>query len=79
MRTIRASEIAAYLFCKRAWWYTLRGVASSNQAEFASGTEMHQRHGKGVMAAGCLKTIALVLFISAMVCLTIFLVSAWLV
>ena len=79
MRTIRASEIASYLYCKRAWWYALRGIAPANRAEFASGTEMHQRHGRAVLAAGCLKLLALALFIAALVCLTIYLVSAWLV
>jgi CRISPR/Cas system-associated exonuclease Cas4 (RecB family) len=52
---IRASEIGSYLYCRRAWWYRKQGVESENQAELASGTELHLRHGRKVMAAGMLQ------------------------
>lgn len=75
MRTIRASEIGAFLFCKRAWWYQQAGVPSQNQAELASGRELHDRHGKAVAAAGCTQTLAYGLLLAALVLLAIYATS----
>ena len=72
MRTIRASEIGTYLYCQRAWWYQRQGVQSENQAELAGGTELHERHGRTVMAAGCLRDLAYALLLVSLVLLTIF-------
>jgi hypothetical protein len=58
MRTIRASEIGAYQYCRRAWWFQRNGVAPDNQMELAEGVELHARHGRKVMAAGCLRLAA---------------------
>jgi len=58
MRTIRASEIGAFEYCRRAWWYQRNGVAPENQMEMAEGVELHNRHGRKVMAAGCLRLAA---------------------
>jgi CRISPR/Cas system-associated exonuclease Cas4 (RecB family) len=58
MRTIRASEIGAYQYCQRAWWYHRNGVAPENQMEMAEGMELHTRHGRKVMVAGCLRLAA---------------------
>ncbi len=73
MRTLRASEIGTYLYCHRAWWYQRQGVQSENQAEFAAGSELHERHGRAVMLAGCLRTLAYVLLLAAVVILTVYL------
>ena len=69
MRTIRASEIGAYLFCQRAWWYQIQGVASQNQAELASGTSYHQKHGRRVFFAGLLRLVGWALLLGAVVLL----------
>lgn len=67
-RTIRASELGTYLFCKRAWWYQLQGVESKNQQEMAGGFSYHRRHGKLVMrsillrAAGWISLLLAVFF-----------------
>jgi len=72
MKTVRASEIGTYLYCKRALWYHLQGVPSENTAELVSGSELHERHGRAVMASGCLRTLAYLLFLSALVILTLY-------
>lgn len=63
MKTIRASEIGAYLYCQRAWWYQNQGVKPKNQAELASGQSMHARHARLVIQAGCLRTLAYLFFL----------------
>ena len=75
MKPIRASEIGSYLYCARAWWYQLKGLASSNQAEMTTGTEIHQRHGRQVLAAGLTRTLAVVLLLVALVLLVTYCTS----
>jgi CRISPR/Cas system-associated exonuclease Cas4 (RecB family) len=48
---IRSSDIGAYLYCRRAWWYRKQGLESANQSELAAGTELHARHGRQVLAS----------------------------
>jgi hypothetical protein len=62
---IRASDIGSYLYCRRAWWYRKQGVESENQAELASGTELHVQHGRKVMAAGLLQAAGYLLLLAA--------------
>ena len=72
MKKVRASEIGTYLYCKRALWYQLQGVPSENKIELLSGSEVHERHGRSVIASGCLRTIAYLLFLSALVTLVLY-------
>ena len=67
MRTIRASEIGTYLFCQRAWWYQQKGTDSENIREMVTGTEIHAQHSRTVLAAGCLRTLAMGMLLAAMV------------
>ena len=62
---IRASEIGSYLYCHRAWWYRKQGIESENQAEMATGTELHQQHGRKVIAAGLLQVAGYALLLAA--------------
>ena len=71
MRTIRASEIGTYLFCQRAWWYQQKGIDSENIREMVTGTEIHAQHGRTVLVAGCLRTLAMGMVLAAMVLLVI--------
>ncbi len=64
---LKASEIGAYLYCKRAWWYQKRGIESENRTEMAAGTELHLRHGRQVMAAGFLQILGFLLLLVAAV------------
>ena len=76
MRTIRASDIGTYLYCRRAWWYRKQGVESDNQSELATGTALHRQHGRKVLAAGLTRTFGLLLLLLALVLLTAYLVTA---
>jgi CRISPR/Cas system-associated exonuclease Cas4 (RecB family) len=69
MKVIRSSEIGNYLYCRRAWMYRSQGFESENQVELASGTELHRKHGRKVMAAGLLRTFGFLLLLVALVLL----------
>ncbi len=66
MRTVRASEIGTYLYCRRAWSYQRQGIPSANQAELAAGQELHARHGRAVFVAGCLRTLAWIILLAGL-------------
>jgi CRISPR/Cas system-associated exonuclease Cas4 (RecB family) len=76
MRTVRVSEIGAFLYCKRSWWYQKQGIESANLAEMAVGTELHRRHGRGVFATGCLRLLAYGLLLSALTLITVHAVNS---
>ena len=76
MRTIRASEIGTYLYCRRAWWYRKQGVESDNQSELTAGTDLHRQHGRKVLAAGLTRTLGLFLLLLAFTLLTAYLVTS---
>jgi CRISPR/Cas system-associated exonuclease Cas4 (RecB family) len=69
MRTIRSSDIGNYLYCRRAWWYRKQGTPSENQVELASGTQLHTRNGRQVLASGITRTLGLILLLVAIVLL----------
>ena len=75
MRTVRASEIGTYLFCQRAWWYQQRGESSQNLAEMAAGSELHYRHGRAALNAGCLRVAAYALILLALILLAVYFTS----
>jgi len=66
MPVIRSSDIGAYLYCNRAWWYKKQGVESANQADLAAGTELHARHGRQVLASSISRLIGMVLLLIAL-------------
>ncbi|MFQ5614917.1 MAG: hypothetical protein ACE5GO_00400 [Anaerolineales bacterium] len=76
-RTIRASEIGNFLYCRRAWWYRRQGQRSENQAELLTGAKLHEQHGRAVFTAGVLRAIGYGLLLLALAFLTIYLMNQW--
>jgi len=70
MSVIRSSEIGNYLYCHRAWWYRKQGIESDNRAELAAGTQLHQKHGRQVLASTLTRTAGLILLLIALALLT---------
>lgn len=75
MRVIRASEIGAYLYCKRAWWYQLQGLRSENEAELSGGSALHRRHGRLVLSARLARAAGWVILLAALVLTAVALTS----
>ncbi len=75
MQVIRSSDIGNYLYCRRAWWYRKQGFQSENQAELASGTELHRAHGRKVLASGIYRTLAFIIMLVALVLLVTYCTS----
>jgi CRISPR/Cas system-associated exonuclease Cas4 (RecB family) len=73
MRTIRASEISAYLYCRRAWWYGQEGYESENHAELAGGHDLHQAHSRKVVASGFQRLAAVAFLLASVIALTAYL------
>ena len=63
MRTVRASEIGTYLYCRRAWWYQRQGIENINQIELAAGQALHEQHGRRVIIAGCTQALAWIILL----------------
>ncbi len=78
MKTVRASEIGTFVYCRRALWYHLQRVTNQNQIELTSGTELHERHGRSVAISGCLRALAYAALLGAVALIIIYLMSQWL-
>lgn len=72
MRTIRASEIGTYLYCQRAWWFQIQGHPSENEKELAAGSIIHLQHTRLVWISGCVRAIAYILLIAAILLIAIY-------
>ena len=63
---IKASEIAEYIFCNRAWWLSsVSGRKSMNVRQLASGTAFHKAHGRLVRRAHQSRLLAYILLAAA--------------
>ena len=76
MKIIRASEIGTYKFCHRAWWYQLQGIEPENKAEMTGGTEIHEKHGQVVMRSSCLRLLAYVSLMLAILTATVWVIQS---
>lgn len=70
MRKISASELGAFLYCQRSWWYALQGEKSENQPEMDLGSQVHQSHSRTVKQSQLFQWLGLALLIAG-VCLLI--------
>jgi hypothetical protein len=78
MKTIRASEIGSFLYCKRAWWYHRQGFQTENLADLAGGVQLHQRHERAVISSGCTRVLGYLLLLLAFALLTLYAVGHFL-
>lgn len=69
MRVIRSSDIGNYLYCRRAWWYKKQGFESENQAELATGSQIHRQHGRKVLASSLSRTLGMIFLFVALILL----------
>lgn len=71
---IRASELAQYEYCARAWWLgRVKGRRSANVKALGQGTARHRAHGRAVVSYHRLRWLAVALLGLALV-----LLFAWL-
>lgn len=73
-RTIRASEIGTYLYCRRTWFYQREGREPENQSELAAGSHYHRQHGQAVVRGVLWRIIAWLLLMAAVVLLVIWVI-----
>ncbi|MFN7037885.1 MAG: hypothetical protein ACK4SN_16110 [Bellilinea sp.] len=64
---LRASEIGAFLYCKRAWWYQRQGLISENESAMLDGAFTHQAHARQVLAARLLRLLGWALLAAALI------------
>lgn len=69
MRKISASELGAFLYCQRSWWYTRQGEKSENQPEMDLGSQVHHSHARNVKHAQLLQWLGLVLLLAGVILL----------
>ncbi len=64
---VRASELAAYAYCARAWWLGhVQGVPPSETARLEAGTRFHRKHGWGAAQSVWAWRLALFFFALAL-------------
>ncbi len=73
--TIRASEIAAFVFCQRAWWYSRLDIPPENVESLAQGIRWHQHHGLQVVLWRWTRTLGILAILTAIVLAAIAFVS----
>jgi hypothetical protein len=71
MRTVRASEIGSFLFCRRAWWYQKQGLPSKNRIQMEAGEEFHLAHGAGVARASLFAWLGWIILLAALALLAV--------
>ncbi|MCI0399332.1 MAG: hypothetical protein L0332_25555 [Chloroflexi bacterium] len=75
-RVIQASEIAEYVYCRRAWWLRRTiGAEAPQVEEMTAGTAYHRAHGAAVDRANVVQQTALVLVFLAVGILVFWLIQ----
>ena len=74
---VRASDIGAWGFCRRAWYLAqVRGVTHARPEVLQRGTQAHADHGQQVRRAGTLRRIGLWLVIAGVLLVALLIVAA---
>lgn len=69
---VRASDIGAWAYCRRAWYLAhVRGVAHARPELLQRGTQAHTAHGRQVRRAGQMQRIGIWLVIFALALLVL--------
>ena len=64
---IRASEVAEFTYCARAWWLRrVQGCQPAGRERRERGVVLHTRHGQSVQLSTLLLRLALLLCVAAM-------------
>ncbi len=71
MRPIRASEIGAYLYCRRAWWYRRQGQPPANREQLRAGVAAHREHGRWMWRAWVARALGYALVLLALLLLAV--------
>ncbi len=75
-KLIRASDVAQYVFCQRAWWLArVWDVPSTNVGEMQAGAVAHQRHGWRVIWAARARQAGVILLAVAFLLLLIYVLT----
>ncbi len=70
MPIIRASEVAEYVYCARAWWLRrVAGLEPTGRPRRDRGVVAHARHGRAVQASGTLLALGGLLLLLALLLL----------
>lgn len=72
-KVIRASELGAFTYCQRAWWYGQQNAPNENNAALSAGSAYHQAHGKRVFAGKVMQAAGWMLLCAALIVLAVFL------
>jgi len=76
---IRASELAQFDFCRRAWWLgTVKHLPAENQAWLRRGRRQHTHHSRQVQLASTWRGVGLALLLAGCLCLVTALLWLWL-
>ncbi len=77
-RLIRASEVAHYAFCHRAWWLAaVQEQPPANLQALIAGERGHARHGRRVSLLRALNALAYLLLLLALILGGMWLWASW--
>lgn len=77
-RIIRASELAEYHYCRRAWWLSrVVGYEVEDTTVLASGSAYHRKHGGLMRRARLARWVAYALVFLSFAIFAFLLVIAW--
>lgn len=75
---VRASDIGAWAYCRRAWYLAnVRGVAHARPEVLQRGNEAHLQHGKQVRRAGSMQRVGLWLALAGIGLLVLIALALW--